>query len=92
MVSPSTSLAATRRSDDGAASAPATGTSMVAVAACADGLSGVDFQQFLIALFLLGLGWNFMFTGSTALALTTYYQTTRTPPITKQLYRKSGVI
>ena len=35
-------------------------------------LSGVDFQQFLIALFLLGLGWNFMFTGSTALALTTY--------------------
>ena len=35
-------------------------------------LSGVDFQQFLIALFLLGIGWNFMFTGSTTLALTTY--------------------
>ena len=35
-------------------------------------LSGVDFQQFLIALFLLGIGWNFLFTGSTALALTAY--------------------
>ena len=35
-------------------------------------LSGVDFQQFLIALFLLGLGWNFLFTGSTTLALTAY--------------------
>ncbi|MDW5441205.1 MFS transporter [Polaromonas sp. SM01] len=35
-------------------------------------LSGVEFQQFLIALFLLGLGWNFLFTGSTTLALTAY--------------------
>ena len=35
-------------------------------------LSGVDFTQFLIALFLLGLGWNFLFTGSTTLALTAY--------------------
>ena len=35
-------------------------------------LSGVDFKQFLVALFLLGLGWNFLFTGSTALALTAY--------------------
>ncbi len=35
-------------------------------------LSGVDFKQFLVALFLLGLGWNFLFTGSTTLALTTY--------------------
>ncbi len=35
-------------------------------------LSGVDFRQFLLALFLLGLGWNFLFTGSTALALTAY--------------------
>ncbi len=35
-------------------------------------LSGVDFKQFLAALFLLGLGWNFLFTGSTALALTAY--------------------
>ncbi len=35
-------------------------------------LSGVDFTQFLAALFLLGLGWNFLFTGATTLALTTY--------------------
>ena len=35
-------------------------------------LSGVDFVQFVAALFLLGLGWNFLFTGSTTLALTTY--------------------
>ena len=35
-------------------------------------LSGVDFSQFLVALFLLGLGWNFLFTGSTTLALTAY--------------------
>ena len=37
-------------------------------------LSGVDFKQFLVALFLLGLGWNFLFTGSTTLALTAYRQ------------------
>jgi MFS family permease len=35
-------------------------------------LSGVEFQQFLVALFLLGLGWNFLFTGATTLALTAY--------------------
>ncbi len=35
-------------------------------------LSGVEFQQFLLALFLLGLGWNFLFTASTTLALTAY--------------------
>ena len=35
-------------------------------------LSGVDFMQFLIALFLLGLGWNFLFTAATTLALTAY--------------------
>ncbi|WP_332777879.1 MFS transporter [Polaromonas sp.] len=35
-------------------------------------LSGVDLHQFLLALFLLGLGWNFLFTGSTTLALTAY--------------------
>jgi MFS family permease len=35
-------------------------------------LSGVEFAQFVVALFLLGLGWNFLFTGSTTLALTTY--------------------
>jgi len=32
-------------------------------------LSGLELQQFLVALFLLGLGWNFLFTGSTTLAL-----------------------
>jgi MFS family permease len=35
-------------------------------------LSGVDFKQFVVALFLLGLGWNFLFTGSTTLALGAY--------------------
>ncbi len=35
-------------------------------------LSGIAFSQFLAALFLLGLGWNFLFTGATALALTAY--------------------
>jgi MFS family permease len=35
-------------------------------------LSGVALQQFTIALFLLGVGWNFIFTGSTALALHAY--------------------
>ena len=35
-------------------------------------LSGVEFQQFLIALFLLGLGWNFLFTSATTLATTAY--------------------
>ncbi len=35
-------------------------------------LTGVDFNQFLIALFLLGVGWNFLFTGSTSLAMTAY--------------------
>jgi MFS family permease len=35
-------------------------------------LSGVDLQQFLVALFLLGVGWNFLFTGSTTLSLQTY--------------------
>ena len=35
-------------------------------------LSGVELHQFLVALFLLGVGWNFLFTGSTTLSLTTY--------------------
>ncbi|MDD0816040.1 MFS transporter [Curvibacter sp. HBC28] len=35
-------------------------------------LSGVDLHQFLVALFLLGVGWNFLFTGSTTLALEAY--------------------
>ena len=35
-------------------------------------VSGVDLHQFLVALFLLGVGWNFLFTGSTALSLQAY--------------------
>ncbi|VWX59424.1 Predicted arabinose efflux permease, MFS family [Burkholderiales bacterium 8X] len=35
-------------------------------------LSGVDLHQFVIALFLLGVGWNFLFTGSTTLSLKAY--------------------
>jgi predicted MFS family arabinose efflux permease len=35
-------------------------------------LSGVELHQFTIALFLLGVGWNFIFTGSTTLALGSY--------------------
>ena len=45
---------------------------MLNVLCVAIALSGVDFKQFLLALFLLGLGWNFIFTGSTTLALTAY--------------------
>ena len=42
-------------------------------AACiAVALSGVELHQFLVALFLLGVGWNFLFTGSTTLSLQTY--------------------
>ncbi len=32
-------------------------------------LSGIELHQFIVALFLLGLGWNFLFTGSTTLAM-----------------------
>ena len=35
-------------------------------------LSGVELHEFLLALFLLGVGWNFLFTGSTTLSLSTY--------------------
>ncbi|MES2687489.1 MAG: MFS transporter [Pseudomonadota bacterium] len=35
-------------------------------------LSGVELHQFLAALFLLGVGWNFLFTSATTLALTAY--------------------
>ncbi|KQT12334.1 MFS transporter [Ramlibacter sp. Leaf400] len=35
-------------------------------------LSGLDLHQFLVALFVLGVGWNFLFTGSTTLSLSTY--------------------
>ena len=39
------------------------------VACIAVALTGVELHQFLVALFLLGVGWNFLFTGSTTLAL-----------------------
>ncbi len=35
-------------------------------------LSGQDLHQFLAALLLLGVGWNFLFTGSTTLAMQAY--------------------
>jgi len=35
-------------------------------------LSGVELRQFELALFLLGMGWNFLFTGSTTLSLKAY--------------------
>ncbi|MBP6251855.1 MAG: MFS transporter [Rubrivivax sp.] len=35
-------------------------------------LSGVDLDQFLWALLLLGVGWNFLYTGATTLLTTTY--------------------
>ncbi len=35
-------------------------------------LSGVELHQFLFALLLLGVGWNFLFTGSTTLAMQAY--------------------
>ncbi len=42
------------------------------VACVAIALSGVALHQFLIALFLLGVGWNFLFTASTTLSLQSY--------------------
>jgi MFS family permease len=52
---------------------PIMGMGVVLNALCiAVALSGVDLHQFLIALFLLGVGWNFLFTGSTTLSLQTY--------------------
>lgn len=54
-------------------SLPIMGVGIALNALCiAIALSGVDLHQFLIALFLLGVGWNFLFTGSTTLALTAY--------------------
>ena len=35
-------------------------------------LSGVDLMQFLVALFVLGVGWNFLFTGGTTLFTQAY--------------------
>jgi MFS family permease len=35
-------------------------------------LSGVDLMQFLVALFALGVGWNFLYTGGTTLLTQAY--------------------
>ncbi|MEO7241973.1 MAG: MFS transporter [Variovorax sp.] len=35
-------------------------------------LSGVNLHHFVIALFMLGIGWNFLFTGATTLSLSAY--------------------
>ncbi len=52
---------------------PVMGVGVVLMLACISiALSGVELQQFLGALFLLGVGWNFLFTGSTALSLSAY--------------------
>jgi MFS family permease len=42
------------------------------LACVAVALSGVDLMQFLVALFLLGVGWNFLYTGGSTLLTTTY--------------------
>ena len=52
---------------------PVMGAGVVLNALCiVVALSGVELHQFVIALFLLGVGWNFLFTGSTTLSLQTY--------------------
>jgi MFS family permease len=52
---------------------PVMGVGLVLNLGCiAVALSGVDLHQFLIALFMLGVGWNFLFTGSTTLSLSAY--------------------
>ena len=49
------------------------GAGCVLYLACiATALSGVELHHFTAALFLLGVGWNFLFTASTALSLSTY--------------------
>jgi MFS family permease len=45
---------------------------LLSSACIAIALSGVELHHFLGALFLLGMGWNFLFTGSTALSLQAY--------------------
>ena len=42
------------------------------LACIAVALSGVELHHFLVALFVLGVGWNFLFTGATTLSLRAY--------------------
>ena len=52
---------------------PVMGAGVLLNLACvAVALLGVDLHHFGIALFLLGVGWNFLFTASTTLALQAY--------------------
>ncbi|HEX7386315.1 MAG TPA: MFS transporter [Castellaniella sp.] len=49
------------------------GAGVVLIAVCVGvALSGTQMMQFMVALILLGVGWNFLFTGGTALALRAY--------------------
>ena len=45
---------------------------MLMLGCIAVALSGIDLHRFMAALFLLGVGWNFVFTGSTTLSLSAY--------------------
>jgi MFS family permease len=52
---------------------PVMGVGVLLNLACiAVALTGQEPTQFLVALFLLGVGWNFLFTGSTSLAIQGY--------------------
>jgi MFS family permease len=52
---------------------PVMGVGVALMLACVSiALSGIELHQFLAALFLLGVGWNFLFTGSTTLSLSAY--------------------
>ncbi len=52
---------------------PIMGVGVLLMALCiAVALTGVDLHQFVAALLLLGVGWNFLFTGSTTLSMQTY--------------------
>ena len=55
----------------GALEIMATGT-VLNFACIAIALNGITFEHYLISLFLLGVGWNFLFTGSTSLATRSY--------------------
>jgi hypothetical protein len=63
---------------------PVMGAGVLLNLACV-AVSGVELHQFGIALFLLGVGWNFLFTGSTTLSLrptAPRKRTARRPPST----------
>lgn len=52
---------------------PVMGTGVLLNLACvAIALAGIELHHFTVALFLLGVGWNFLFTGSTTLAMQAY--------------------